>query len=82
MHEERLALKGQLAECERDLRALELQAEGQVLILRMKAPPTATLGELDTQALVAAAGELARLRLLADGMQQKITRLRAALGER
>lgn len=82
MNEERLSLKGQLTECEQDLRELELQAEGQVLILRMKARPTATLLELDTKALVAAAGELARLRLPAEGLSQKIRTLKGLLGER
>lgn len=80
MNEERLQLKGQLAECEQTMKELELQAEGQVMLLRMKARPTASLLELDTRAILAAAGELARLKLLADGTQEKIAKLRAALG--
>lgn len=82
MREERAALKGQLAECEEELQDLESRAENQVLILRVKASPTASLLELDTAKILTAAQELANLHLLAKQQAARIRKIKDALGEK
>lgn len=80
MNQERMILQGQLVEAERTLKATEREADGQVLLLRMRALPTLALRQIKTEEIVSAATALHRLALEATKLQTRIAEIREALG--
>jgi hypothetical protein len=80
MNEERMLLRGRLTEAERALKAVETQADGQVLILRMRTLPTLPLQMLKTEEIVSAATALHRLALEGTKLQLRIAEIHEALG--
>lgn len=80
MNEERLMLLGQLAEAKRALRAIETQADGQVLLIRMRALSTLQLMDYKTDEIVAAATALHNLQAQAREQQALIGQITEALG--
>lgn len=80
MNAERMMLKGQLAEAERALKQTEIQADGQLIILRMKSMPTILLQHLKTEEIIAAATALHRLAVEATKLRTRIAEICEALG--
>lgn len=80
MNEERLILQGQLAEAERELKRIEREADGQVLLLRIRTLPTLPIDRLKTDEIVQAAEALREIRARWDERTAKIRQLREALG--
>ncbi|MBI2882857.1 MAG: hypothetical protein HYY11_02955 [Candidatus Methylomirabilis oxyfera] len=80
MNQERMLLHGQLAEAERAMKTLEREADGQVLLLRMRSLPTLALGDLRTAEILAAAESLHRIAQEAAAQREIIAHCREALG--
>jgi len=80
MNEERMMLQGQLAEAERELKRIEREADGQVLLLRIRTLPTLPIDRLKTDEIVQAAEALHEIRARWDERTAKIRQLREALG--
>lgn len=80
MNEERLILQGQLAEAERALKEIEREADGQVLLLRIRTLPTLPIDRLRTDEIVQAAEALREARARWDEQTALIRQLREALG--
>lgn len=80
MNEERLILQGQLAEAERELRQIEREADGQVLLLRIRTLPTLPIDRLKTDEIVQAAQTLHDIRARWDERKALVDQLREALG--
>jgi len=81
MNEERMILQGQLAEAERALSGLEREADGQVLLLRMRTLPTLPIERLQTEEILTAAVILGRIKAQAEEHRALIRKLKAALGQ-
>lgn len=80
MNQERLMLQGQRAEAERTLKTLEREADGQVLLIRMRSLPTLALKDLRTAEILAAADALHRIAQEAAAQRATIAHCREALG--
>jgi hypothetical protein len=80
MNEERLILQGQLAEAERELKKTEAEADGQVMILRIRTLPTLPIDRLRTREIVQAATVLHAIRTRWDEQTALVRTLREALG--
>lgn len=79
--EERMLLRGLLAEEQVALRGIQIKAQGQVYLLRLKVRATADPLTLPVEEIVAAADELRRLALAGRETEAKIIRLKTELGE-
>lgn len=80
MNEERLVMQGQLAEAERELKTIEREADGQVLLLRIRTLPTLPIDRLKTDEIMQAAEALHGIRARWDERAALIRQLREALG--
>jgi len=80
MNEERLILQGQLAMAERELKKSEAEADGQVMILRIRTLPTLPIDRLRTAEIVQAATVLHAIRTRWDEQTALVRKLREALG--
>lgn len=75
-----MILKGQLAEARHRLKELELRADSEVLLLRMRALPTLKLLDYRTDEIVAAATALRDAQRQAREQQKLIDQIAEALG--
>lgn len=76
-----MLLRGLLAEEQATLRGIQIKAQGQVYLLRLKVRATADPLTLPAEEIVAAADELRRLVLAGREADAKIVRLKVELGE-
>lgn len=76
-----MMLQGQLAEAERALKALEREADGQVMILRMRSLPTLPVERLRSEEILAAAAALHRIVEQVHEHRHLIAKLKDSLGQ-